>query len=214
MFEEVKSVEEVNAEKVIQERIPVIIKKIIATSIYMAMKYAREQSFQCLQLPKTYYYKAAVDLRFIIAQFIVKYIDDNNFVNVKYNENINEKGLPTPEILIDNIVVHLKKHNKQETLPGFSKKREVESLKNEQLTLGFEEEYGYYCLATYDHKRFNIKYIQIGVPNESYSKWLGRENLLGYIDRDLAERVEKAYSAEIKEEIANNIKKEFKLEVK
>ena len=191
MFEEVKSVEEINSEKVIRENIPVIIKKIIATSIYMAMKYARDQSFQCLQLPKTYYFKAAVELRFIIAKFIVKYIDDNNFVNVKYNENINEKGLPTPEILVDNIVIHLKKHNNPETLPCNSKKREMESLKNVQLTLGFEEEHSYYCLATYDHKRFNIKYIQIGMPNENYSKWLGRENLLGYIDLDLAERVEK-----------------------
>lgn len=35
-----------------------------------------------------------------------------------------------------------------------------------------------------------------------------------YIDNDLAERIEKAYSNDIREEIANNIKKDFKLEVK
>ena len=71
-----------------------------------------------------------------------------------------------------------------------------------------------YCLVTYNHKRFDIKYIQIGVPDKNYSKWLFTENLLMYIDNDLAERIEKAYSNDIREEIANNIKKDFKLEVK
>ena len=37
MFNEVKSAEEVNAEKIIFEKIPVVMKNIIATSIYLAM---------------------------------------------------------------------------------------------------------------------------------------------------------------------------------
>ena len=56
MFNEVKSAEEVNAEKIIFEKIPVVMKNIIATSIYLAMKYAKRKVFNvcnCLKHPIT-----------------------------------------------------------------------------------------------------------------------------------------------------------------
>lgn len=215
MFEEARTIEEVSAEKCIRQNIPVLTKSIFATSILLSMKYARDVANDCPLIPRTFYYNASNQLRFIIYKLIVKYIDDNNLGEIKFHEPRNEKGLTIPEFIVNsNVTIHLKKTLNSEKLPVFSQARKEKSIVNEQLSLPFEDFNNYFCLVTYNHRKFNLKYMQIGVPDKNYEKWLYTENILTYIDKDIEENIDKNYSNEIKEDFNRKTQKEYKLAIK
>lgn len=214
MFENIKNAENQNANKILAESISPVAKSIIATSIFMGLKTALEFWQEHPSLPKGAYYDAACQLRFIIYRTVAKMADEMPIARMTYLELT---GSSSPLFIIDSILkIQFKKNASMEMLPDAVQSRTIRALGNKQLTLPFGTQYdpAVYCLVTYDHKAFKLKYMQIGIPDENYEKWLVKENLVDYIDKTMMERIEKEFVPRIKEEIADNISKNYKLSLK
>jgi len=214
MFDDYQKDEEKNANKLLMEFMPPIAKKIIATAIFAGMKAAREFWQEHPSLPKGAYYDAACQLRFIIYRTVAKMAENIQFSRMSYVELT---GSSSPLFIIDSVLqIQFKKAAKKEMLPEPVYSRTIRSEGNKQLSLPFGTEYdpAVYCLVTYNHSVFNLKYMQIGIPDEKYEKWVVRENLIEYIDKELVERIEKEYVPKVKEEVADNISKKYRLTIK
>ncbi len=115
--------------------------------------------------------------------------------------------------------MHIKKNDNKEKLPAKARFRKEEAKNNVQLTLNFdgiEESKPCSMIITFNHKRFRLKYVQIGIPDENYERWLRRWSLMEYISRDNVENIVNEYKPELLKQIAEteNIKKKYSLEVR
>lgn len=187
-----------------------------ASTIYSALTISRDFVLQHPSLPRTNYYWAAYNVQFIIPNIMMKIIEDQDhkFLNVYGDEAPNPHGRPYVEFEINNIKVHIKKNRNAEKLPNISIYRESESTKNNmQMALDFGTDTAVsqklFAIITYNHQRFNLKYIQIGFPKDDYSGWIDKWSLIDDIKSDTVEMIKKKYGPEIREEIANNITKKY-----
>ena len=79
---------------------------------------------------------------------------------------------------------------------------------------GFEQPKTIYMIVTFNHKNFQLKYVQIGMADAEYNKWLNRWSLMDYIQKDRAEEMHKEYKSDLAEQAEAIIRKEYRLEMR
>lgn len=197
-------------------------RELVASSIYSAVVMSRDFIRDHPELPLMNHYRAACDLQFKIPELIAKLIEspEYSFLNVIVMESTMHTVRPQVEFELNGIGVHVKKHRNAKTLPGMSGYR-VDHAKNNDLQMALDfgitemkEETKPFAIVTFNHKRFNLDYIQIGFPKEDYSGWIGRWSLMSDIEMDIVETVKKKYAPEFKEELAHKIAKEYKIDLR
>ncbi len=202
--------DEVMAKNLIDDIISTEAKRIIATSIFLAMKIAKKVCMKKPNLPLTSKYEAGCILRFIIYEIAAEMSEKYPLAHLRYAET--SANNPVDFYFSDKAKLHIKKCANQEKLPELSRVRAQNAKINNQLSLFDEEEYAtYFCLVTYSHKGFGVQYIQIGVPNADYTGWLYRVSIMEYIDIDQAEEIEKMYGDEMEAAMQEKIQKNFGL---
>lgn len=194
------------------------VRSMIANSILSGCRIASKinEDPSNLSLPKSAYYNTAYTMGFIANKILVRLIDDDNFSGVLYSEPKHGHGRPCIQYQSNGITFQLKKETSVKKLPPRANYRVKQSAQN-QTVLDLGAEYGpipLYMLVTYNHKRFKLDYVQIGVPKEDYSDWLQRWSLMQYIQEEQVEYIIKNYSTELKEEYQEDINKKYKISLK
>lgn len=206
------------AAEIYERQFLVPVRSMIANSILSGLRIALKITADPsnFALPKSAYFNAACDLGFITNKVLVCLIDDDNFSGVLYSEPKRGHGRPCIEYKVNGITFQLKKENNIKKLPQRANYRVKQSADN-QMILDFGKDYGpipIYMLVTYNHKKFMLDYMQIGVPKEDYSDWLQRWNLMPYIQEEQVEYIIKNYSTQIKEEYREKIDKKYNILLK
>ena len=170
-------------------------------------------------IPRTKWFNTACNLGYVISTLLTKMIDENNLPIISFSEDRQGHGRPIIHFHCGNAVMHIKKNDNKEKLPAKARFRKEEAKNNVQLTLNFdgiEESKPCSMIITFSHKRFRLKYVQIGIPDENYERWLRRWSLMEYISRDNVENIVNEYKPELLKQIAEteNIKKKYSLEVR
>lgn len=62
-----------------------------------------------------------------------------------------------------------------------------------------------YMLVTFDHKAFNLRYMQIGIPKDDYSGWIRKWNLMTFVKQDQVEEIVKTNGPIIREEFIEKL---------
>lgn len=146
-------------------------------------------------------------------------IDKNNLSIIRYSEDKQGRGRPVILFHCGNAVMHIKKNDNKEKLPAKAMFRKEEAKNNVQLTLNFEgiEDSKPCCMiVTFNHKRFRLEYVQMGIPDENYEHWLRKWSLMEYISHDNVENIVNEYKPELLKQVeeTENIKKKYDLEVR
>lgn len=172
-----------------------------------------------LGIPQSKYFRLACDLSFCIDSVFSAYIDSNNMSGLTYGEKKTGHGRPVIryEIIDGSIAFHIKKERNPRKLPSAAKFRCKEMADNQQLFLKFPDlpqEEAINMVVTFNHKHFDLQYVQIGVSNYDYTGWLRRFNLMPYIQPEMVEYMQKEYEPEVKEEFIEKVNKQYKLEMR
>ena len=69
-------------------------------------------------------------------------------------------------------------------------------------------------VVTFNHQGFQLKFIQIGMIDPTYERWLFRDDLLPYIQSETVETMQKEYGAPLEQQAMEQIKKDFRLEMR
>ena len=69
-------------------------------------------------------------------------------------------------------------------------------------------------VVTFNHKDFQLKFIQIGMIDPTYERWLFRDDLLSYIQSNTVETMQKTYGAPLEQQAIELVQKNFRLEMK
>jgi len=209
---------EEKAVEIYEKQCMVPVRSMIANSILSGCRIASKinEDPSNFALPKSAYFNTACTLGFIANKVLVHLIDDDNFSGVLYSEPKRGHGRPCIEYQSNGITFQLKKENNVKKLPPKANYR-VEQSADNQMILNFGEDYGpipLYMIVTYNHKKFMLDYVQIGVPKEDYSDWLQRWNLMPYIQEEQVEYIIKNYSSQLKEEYQEQIDKKYNISLK
>ena len=71
-----------------------------------------------------------------------------------------------------------------------------------------------HMVVTFNHREFQPIFIQIGMIDPTYERWLFRDNLLSYIQPEAAETMQKTYGATLEQQAIERVQKNFRLEMK
>ena len=211
--------EKIASDKVFSNEISDVTKHIIANSVYAGCMTCREimSSPEALGIPRCKYFDTASSIGFFINRIAAQYIDDNNFADLKYYEKTVGHGRPMVLFESGRVVFHIKKNRNSQKLPPRSNLRVNEAQENKDAFLvlpGFEQPKTIYMIVTFNHKNFQLKYVQIGMADAEYNKWLNRWSLVDYIQKDRAEEMNKEYKSDLAEQAEAIIRKEYRLEMR
>ncbi|WP_337767707.1 hypothetical protein [Phascolarctobacterium succinatutens] len=206
------TIEEKQAKKIINDILPPRIKQIFASTVYCGMKIAGKICMEHPELPKLSRYDAGCQLRFIISYLLTKIADNELTARLTYTET---RGNSSPDYWWDSrIKIQVKKNDKSEALPKKSFNRTSNAKSNQGSLFTIDEFSECYVLVTYDHKDFNCTYIQIGIPDAKYERWLDIERIENYIDTDTTEYIEKNYGKDLEAALSDEkITKQFNLTI-
>lgn len=170
-------------------------------------------------IPRTKWFNTACNLGYVISTLLTKMIYKKNLPDISFSEDKQGRGRPVIHFHCGNAVMHIKKNDNKEKLPAEAMFRKEEAKNNVQLTLNFDgiEDSKPCCMiVTFNHKRFRLEYIQIGIPDENYERWVRRWSLMEYISHDNVENIVNEYEPELLKQVveAENIKKKYSLEVR
>jgi hypothetical protein len=206
------------AERIYQDNIPDIVRHMIANGIQTACQVSRNilTDASAMGIPRSKAFNTACNLTFLINSTMTKAIDENNLARLTYDEQRTGHGRPIVHYMSDKVVFHIKKERSAEKLPHGAKYRREETKKNEQILLLDEpqEEVMANMVVTFNHKNFQVQYIQIGMIDPEYQTWLGRWPLLSYIQPENVERMRKEYGEPLEEQARELIRKNFQLEMR
>lgn len=188
-------------------------KSLMANSIFSGLRIAKETFNRepNIILPRSAYFFTAYNLTYCINKVLSNLIDKNQFSTLSFVET--SSGRPDIEYKTNSgINIQIKKEKSKEKLPISSKHRLKRSANN-QILLDFgdniDEEI--YMLVIFDHKAFNLRYMQIGIPKDDYSGWIRKWNLMAFVKQDQVEEIVKTNGPIIREEFIEKINKEYKL---
>lgn len=209
---------EEKAVQIYENQLLVPVRSMIANSILSGCRIASKiiSDPSNFALPRATYFNTACELGFIANKILARLIDADNFLGVLYSEPKRGHGRPCVEYNSNGITFQLKKENNVNKLPPKAIYRVEQSAEN-QLILDFGNDYGpvpMYMIVTYNHKKFKLDYVQIGVPIEDYSGWLQRWSLMPYIQEEQVEYIMKNYGTQIKEEYQEKIDKKYNISLK
>lgn len=217
MFE---TIEERNADEIFSQ-IDDNLKQMIADAVQAACIISQNvmEDTTAPGIPKTKWFNTACNLGYVISTLLTKMIDNNNLSTIRYSEDKQGRGRPIIHFHFGNAVMHIKKNANKKKLPSKANFRKEEAKNNVQLTLGFDEiEDSKPCcmIVTFNHRRFRLEYIQMGIPDENYEHWLRRWSLMEYISKDNVENIVNEYGPELFKQVveAENIEKKYSLEVR
>lgn len=203
---------EISARILLEADLSPRVKQIMATCIIEAHRIAKEFWIKNGNLPKTSKYDASSQLRFIIFRLVAKMVDSEPAARISYMEpGFNN----SPDYWYDSrIKLQIKKCANANKLPNRSCDREKNAQINNQISLFNSDEFSSgFVLVTYNHKDFDIQYIQLGVPDADYTRWLHQEPIMDYFDKDMAEEIQKTYVDEMEKAYTEEIKKNFGLKL-
>ena len=69
-------------------------------------------------------------------------------------------------------------------------------------------------VVTFNHREFQPIFIQIGMIDPTYERWLFRDDLLPYIQPEAVENLQKTYGATLEHQAIERVQKNFRLEMK
>lgn len=196
-------------------------KHMIANSLQAACIISQNliEDSTALGIPKTKKFNVACQLPYIANKLLTKMIDVYNKPNISYSEDGQCRGRPTIHIKDGNVIMHIKKANNPENLPTKANFREEEAKHNEQLKLNFPNSEIYepaYMIITFNHKNFRLQYIQIGMADTNYERWLGRWGIMDHINNDAVDKIVKEYGPDMIKEAVDyeEIQKSYSLGVR
>lgn len=203
------------------ERIPPILTGLVASSIYSALKIGKNFVLTHPELPRTAYYQAACDLPYNINYIIMQHIEAPAYrtLDIVSKEPRSIHGRPQVEYEYNNACIHIKKNKIANRLPKASLYRQTNSQNNSsQMSLDFGEDYRMkppvFMIVTYNHKRLDLDYIQIGFPKPDYSGWICRWDLTNSVDHDFVENIQKTAGPELNHRSEELIDKQYKIGLK
>ena len=71
-----------------------------------------------------------------------------------------------------------------------------------------------HMVVTFNHREFQPIFIQIGMIDPTYERWLFRDNLMSYIQSEAVETMQKTYGAPLEQQAIELVQKNFRLEMK
>lgn len=203
---------EISARILLEADLSPRVKQIMATCIIEAHRMAKEFWRKNGNLPMTSKYDAGNQLRFIINRLVAKMVDREPAARLNYMETGFNNSI---DFWYDSrIKLHIKKCVNANKLPNPSCDRKKNAQINNQISLFEQDAFSTgFVLATYNHKDFDIQYIQLGVPDADYTMWLHKESIMDYFDKDMSEEIQKTYGAEMEKAYTEKIKKNFGLKI-
>lgn len=167
-------------------------------------------------IPKLKAFDTACRFSFIMNEILTKTIDENSFSQIIYDEVSTGHGRPIIHYRRGDAIFHIKKESNPNKLPKGAKYRREEAKGNGQILLfpEFEVTSPAHMVVTFNHQGFQLKFIQIGMIDPTYERWLFRDDLLPYIQSDTVETMQKEYGAPLEQQAMEQIKKDFRLEMR
>ena len=213
-----ESNDELIAEEIYRSNITDITKHMIANGIQATCQSCQNimASASELGIPRSKKFDTACRFSFILSSILTKSIDENNFSQITYDEVSTGRGRPIIHYRNGNVIFHLKKETSANRLPQGARYRIEETKGNEQLLLFPDtvEVPPAHMLVTFNHREFQPIFIQIGMIDPTYERWLFRDDLLPYIQPEAVENLQKTYGAPLEQQAIELVQKNFRLEMK
>lgn len=220
MFE---TLDEQSVVRIYQEKFPESAKHSVANAIQGGCEACLGvlQSMDAMGIPRSKYFNIAQTLGYNVNRLLTKDIDENNFTDLTYYEDNTGHGRPIVHYRVgiegNNIFdLHIKKNRSARNLPHAAGYRIQEAKQNEEILLGFpdvEIKHTIFMIVTFNHKRFRPEYMQIGIADSQYKRWLCRWDLMEFVQPDYVEHMQKEYKDDLEEQM-EKIQKEYKLEMR
>lgn len=213
-----ESNDELIAEEIYRSNITDITKHMIANGIQATCQSCQNIMASALELgiPRSKKFDTACRFSFILSSILTKSIDENNLSQLTYDEVSTGRGRPIIHYRSGNAIFHIKKESNANRLPQGAKYRREETKGNEQILLfpDIVEVPPAHMVVTFNHKDFQLKFIQIGMIDPTYERWLFRDDLLSYIQSNTVETMQKTYGAPLEQQAIELVQKNFRLEMK
>jgi hypothetical protein len=191
-------------------------KAIIASTIYVACGMSKNVCDDMINMPNRASWLAGLSLPFFIERLLANQIDQNQIGKFPfyYREVKSPKSaFSYIEYYSDTVKFHIKKVRKVEKLPTSANHR-TSNAKVNQLFLGFGPEFvpqGVnvpFGIITYDHFKFDLKFICLGFPKYDYTDWQNPHlSIMEYISKEMSEYIKKENDLALKEEYKEKVEK-------
>ena len=213
-----ESHDELIAEEIYRSNVTDITKHMVANGVQTACTTCRNIMLNpaAIGIPRSKLFDTACRFSFILNSILTKSIDENNFSQLTYDEVRTGHGRPIIHYMSGNVIFHLKKETSAHRLPQGARYRIEETKGNEQILLFPEsvEAPPAHMVVTFNHREFQPIFIQIGMIDPTYERWLFRDNLMSYIQAETVETMQKTYGATLEQQAIERVQKNFRLEMK
>lgn len=164
-------------------------------------------------IPRLKAFDTACRFSFIMNCILTKSVDENDFSQIIYDEVRTGHGRPIIHYRSGNVTFHIKKESNANKLPQVAQYRREETKENEQILLfpDLAETPPAHMVVTFNHQGFQLKFIQIGMIDPTYERWLFRDDLLPYVQPETVETMQKEYGAPLEQQAIEQIQKNFRL---
>ena len=213
-----ESRDELIAEEIYRNNVTDITKHMIANSVQSACTTCQNimLNASAIGIPRSKSFDTACRFSFILNSILTKSIDENQFSQLTYDEIYMGHGRPIVHYRSGNVIFHIKKETSANRLPQGARYRIEETKGNEQILLFPEtvEAPPAHMVVTFNHREFQPIFIQIGMIDPTYERWLFRDNLLSYIQSETVESMQKTYGTTLEQQAIERVQKNFRLEMK
>ena len=201
---------------------PEQVTQILASTIYAACSISKSMTENYINIPHRGALIAGQTFPFNIDRLLTKQIDTNEVGKFPFLYRENEVAgvsFPYIEYYSDIGKFHIKKSTTIDKLPQ-ARVHRISNAQSNRIFLDFGDEYidknldQVYGLISYNHKRFNMKYIVAGIPEYDYSGWAFKLDITTHLSKDLMEDIKKENEARLKEEFNEAIVKKYNLKLK